>query len=238
MPHPTQPAGSGGGGSPTLLTGWTYDAGPPATVRLTTLTNIVSVGNNTGVTNRKLSVYNTGTDLGVSVATLVSTDNALETFVFGETNLRWSVNGSGATRWGAGGASAPDARLYRSGTSTLTVDDTSGGSAVFSVLGRTVTQTRAVQTTTQVGAYAVAATDDVVLVNTNAGSFDVTLPNANVVTGRRVTVKRITTSANVVTVKSAGGTIDNVAAGTGIALAGGSLNAITVVSDGTNWWII
>jgi hypothetical protein len=31
---------------------------------------------------------------------------------------------------------------------------------------------------------------------------------------------------------------DGVAAGTGIALAGGSLNAITVVSDGTNWWII
>ncbi len=218
-----------------VASGWT-DGG--TAVYLTTSTDVVSIGSNTPVASRKLSVYNTGTDLGMSAVTLASTDNVLETFVTGEANLRWNVLGSGAMRWGAGGASALDTRLYRSGTSTLTVDDTSGGSAVFSVLGRTVTQTRAVQTTTQVGAYAVAATDDVVLVNTNAGSFDVTLPNANVVTGRRVTVKRITTSANVVTVKSAGGTIDGVAAGTGIALAGGSLNAITVVSDGTNWWII
>jgi len=222
-------------GSAPVASGWT-DGG--TAVYLTTSTDAVSIGSNTPVTNRKLSVYNTGTDLGMSAVTLASTDNVLETFVTGEANLRWNVLGSGAMRWGAGGASALDTRLYRSGTSTLTVDDTSGGSAVFSVLGRTTTQTRAVQTTTQIGTYAVAATDDVVLVNANAGAFDVTLPNANVVTGRRVQIKRITTSANVVTVKSAGGTIDNVAAGTGIALAGGSLNAITVVSDGTNWWII
>jgi hypothetical protein len=218
-----------------VASGWT-DGG--TVVYLTTTTDDVSIGSNTPVTSRKVSVYNTGTDLGMSVVTLASTDNVLETFVTGEANLRWNVLGSGAMRWGAGGASALDARLYRSGTSTLTVDNTAGGSAVFSVLGRTVTQTRAVQTTTQTGAYAVAATDDVIFVNPTGGSFDVTLPNANVVTGRRVQVKRIVTSANVVTVKSAGGTIDGVAAGTGIALAGGSLNAITVVSDGTNWWII
>lgn len=130
MPHPTQPSG-GGGGSPTLLTGWTYDGGPPATVRLTTSTNIVSVGNNAGVANRKFSVYNTGTDLGVSVVTLASTDNVLETFVSGEANLRWSVNGSGATRWGAGGASALDTRLYRSSANTLTLDNGAGGSAAL-----------------------------------------------------------------------------------------------------------
>jgi hypothetical protein len=381
------PGGGGGGG------GWT-DGG--TAVYLTTSTDVVSIGSNTPVASRKLSVYNTGTDLGVSVVTLASTDNVVETFVSGEANLRWSVSGTGATLWGAGGGSALDTRLYRSGANTLTldngaggaanlnpgadnvgafgtaslrwntaivnsylvyaaagdanastsltsqtllfgaggasaadlrvrrtaastlafdnngagaatlvpatdaagafgtaslrwsdvvanthrvfpaagaanasaslasgalrlgaggavaldtqisrtgvstlqVDNNAGGSATFSVLGTTRTQTRAVQTTTQIGAYVVAATDDVVLVNPNAGAFDVTLPNANVVTGRRVTVKRITTSANVVTVKSAGGTIDNVAAATGIALAGGSLNAITVVSDGANWWIV
>jgi len=77
-----------------------------------------------------------------------------------------------------------------------------------------------------------------VLVDPTAGAFDVTLPNANVVTGRRIQVKRTTTSANAVTVKSAGGTIDNVAGATGITLAGGSLSSLTVASDGTNWWII
>lgn len=222
-------------GAAPVASGWT-DGG--TVVYLTTATDDVSIGNNTPVTNRKLSVYNTGTDLGISVVTLASTDNAIETFVTGEANLRWSVNGAGATRWGPGGASALDTRLYRTAASTLTIDNTAGGSATLSVLGTTRTQTRAVQTTTQSGAYAVAATDDVVFVNSSGGAFDVTLPNANVVTGRRVQIKRINTSANIVTVKSAGGTIDNVAAATGIVLAGGSLTAITVVSDGTNWWIV
>ena len=67
------------------------------------------------------------------------------------------------------------------------------------------------------------------------------IPAANavgVVPGRSYTVKRANTSANVVTVTSAGGTIDFVAAGTGIALAGGTLDSITVQSDGANWWIV
>jgi hypothetical protein len=67
------------------------------------------------------------------------------------------------------------------------------------------------------------------------------LPAANavgVIAGRPYTVKRANTSANVVTVTSAGGSIDFVAAGTGIALAGGTLDSITVQSDGTNWWIV
>jgi hypothetical protein len=300
-------------GSAPVASGWT-DGG--TVVYLTTLTDDVSIGSNTPVTNRKLSVYNEGTNLGISVVTAASTDNVVETFVSGEANLRWSVNGTGATLWGAGGGSALDTRLYRSaantltldngaagaatlapgadsvgaiGTaslrwssvtangflvygaagaanavttlgnqalrmgpgagvaldvrlarttgSTLTVDDNAGGSAVFRVLGRTETQARAVGLTTQSGAYAVAANIEVVLANPSGGAFDVTLPNANLVIGRQITVKRNNTSANVVTVKSAGGTIDGVAAATGIALAGGTYASITVVSDGANWWV-
>jgi hypothetical protein len=41
---------------------------------------------------------------------------------------------------GAGGASALDVRLYRTNTSTLTVDNGAGGSALFSVLGTTQVQ--------------------------------------------------------------------------------------------------
>ncbi len=295
--------------------GWT-DGG--TNVYLSVDTDVVSMGNVTPVPFRKLSVFNTGTNLGISVVTLASTDNVISTFVSGEANLRFSVNGTGSHSWGAGGASAPDTRMYRSGVntlsfdnalgtaaanllpgvdgggvigtntfrwgsvisnifsaygaagaanpvtslsttglrfgpgggvaldtriartaaSTLTVDNNAGGSAIFSVLGQTTTQTRALAVTTQTSAYAVASTADVVLVNPSGGAFDVTLPNANLIVGRRVQVKRINTSANVVTVKSAGGTIDNVAAATGIALAGGTYNSITVVSDGANWWII
>jgi hypothetical protein len=301
-------------GAAPVASGWT-DSG--TVVYLTTATDDVSIGSNTPVANRKLSVTNEGTNLGISVVTVASTDNVIETFVSGEANLRFSVIGTGSHLWGAGGGSALDTRLYRSaantltldngaagaatlapgadsvgaiGTaslrwsnvtsnsfnvfaaagaanasttlsnqalrmgpgagvaldvrvarttgSTLTIDDNAGGSAVLRVLGRTETQARAVGVTTQSGAYAVAADIEVVLANPSGGAFDVTLPNANLVIGRQITVKRNNTSVNVVTVKSAGGTIDGVAAATGIALAGGGYASITVVSDGANWWII
>lgn len=73
------------------------------------------------------------------------------------------------------------------------------------------------------------------------GAQTVRLPAANavgVIPGKNITIKRVNTSANVVTVTSAGGNIDNVAAATGIALSAGTLDSITVQSDGTNWWIV
>lgn len=124
---------AGPGASPTwaavpAASGW-VDGG--TTVYLSTSTDVVSIGNNVGVTNRKLSVYNTGTNLGLSVVTLASTDNVLETFVSGEANLRFSVNGTGSHLWGAGGASALDTRLYRSAANTLTLDNGAAGAATF-----------------------------------------------------------------------------------------------------------
>lgn len=74
-----------------------------------------------------------------------------------------------------------------------------------------------------------------------AAAQTVRLPAANavgVVPGKNITIKRVNTSASVVTVTSAGGNIDGVAAATGIALSAGTLDSITVQSDGTNWWIV
>ena len=94
--------------------------------------------------------------------------------------------------------------------------------------------------TTAASPYVVASSTTTVFANP-AAAQTIQLPAANaagVVAGRPYTVKRVNTSANVVTVTSAGGTIDLVAAGTGIALAAGTLDSITVQSDGTNWWIV
>ena len=93
--------------------------------------------------------------------------------------------------------------------------------------------------TTSAVNYVMAASTTIVLANPG-NPQTIQLPAANavgVVIGRDYTVKRINTSVNVVTVTSAGGTIDGVAAATGISLAAGSYDSITVVSDGTNWWI-
>ena len=94
--------------------------------------------------------------------------------------------------------------------------------------------------TTSASPYVMAAATTTVLA-APVGAQTVQLPAANdasVVAGRPYTVKRVNTTVNVVTVTSAGGTIDGVAAGTGIALAGGTFDSITVQSDGTNWWIV
>lgn len=219
------PGGGGGGG------GWT-DGG--TAVYLTTFTDDVSIGSNTPVTNRKLSVYNTGTDLGIAVVTLASSDNMISTFVSGEANLRYSVDGSGSTVWGAGGASAQDVRLYRSGTSTLTVDNGASGSAVLQVLGTTSMQSTQYETvTTAATPYAVTATDNIVFVN-SAVAQTVNLPAAAAgLRGRTITVKRIGISAPTVTVATLGGLIDGA-----LNRSLNNYDSITVVCDGSNWWVI
>lgn len=312
---------AGPGASPTwaavpAASGW-VDGG--TTVYLSTSTDVVSIGNNTPVTNRKLSVYNTGTNLGLSVVTLASTDNLLETFVSGEANLRFSVNGTGSHLWGAGGGSALDTRLYRSAANTLTLDngaagaatfapgadsvgalgtsslrwssatanahnvytalgdanptatltsgtlrfgaggaaavDTriyrsggqtltfdngAGGSAVWVFLGTTTFQRTQYQTvTTAASPYVVLGTDNQVFANPGAAQT-ITLPAAAAaMLGRTITVKRVNTSANVVTVNTAGGNIDGAATR---ALAGGTYDSITVtcalVGASYDWYII
>jgi hypothetical protein len=229
---------AGPGASPTWASvpnasGW-VDAG--TVVYLSTSTDDVSIGSNTPVTGRKLSVTNEGTNLGISVVTAASTDNVIETFVSGEANLRFSVIGTGAHLWGAGGGSAQDVRLYRTNTNTLTVDNGAGGSALLSVLG--TTQVQRFQTalvTTNASPYAVTSTDYVVLANPG-GAQTINLPAAAAgLTGRMITIKRANNSVNIVTVGTLGGNIDGAASR---ALAGGTYDSITVTCDGTNWWII
>lgn len=77
--------------------------------------------------------------------------------------------------------------------------------------------------------YTVAGTDTVVLAS---NTITVTLPTAASSTGRKIFVKNIGTGT--VTVATAGGNID----GAATAVISKQYNAITVVSDGTNWWII
>lgn len=87
----------------------------------------------------------------------------------------------------------------------------------------------------------VVATGTTTVFAAPVGAQTIQLPAANavgVVPGRDYIVKRVNTSANVVTVTSAGGTIDGIAAATGIPLAAGTYDSITVQSDGTNWWIV
>lgn len=81
--------------------------------------------------------------------------------------------------------------------------------------------------------YAVVDNTAVIFADATSGAFTVTLPA--VVAGAKVTVKKIDSSANVVTVDGAGtDTID----GSLTQPLAVQYSSLTLVSDGTEWWII
>jgi hypothetical protein len=79
-----------------------------------------------------------------------------------------------------------------------------------------------------------ALAGDVLLCDATGGAFTVTLPAAAGVTGQSISVKKTDASANAVTVDGNGAeTIDGAAT---LALAT-RYAAVTLWSDGSNWWV-
>ena len=87
---------------------------------------------------------------------------------------------------------------------------------------------------TKTATYTLAATDSVILADATAAVFTVTLPSAAGVTGRQYTIKKVDSSANAVTIASAAGNIDGAATKSLTA----QWQAVRVVSDGINWYVI
>lgn len=92
-----------------------------------------------------------------------------------------------------------------------------------------ITSIKSVSTT-----YTVLPTDWTVLSDATGGAFAVTLPSVSQNTGRMITIKKIDSSANAVTVTPASGTID----GAGTYALTTQYQFVVVQSDGTNWWIV
>jgi len=82
---------------------------------------------------------------------------------------------------------------------------------------------------TQTVNYTITSTDSTILAD---GAITITLPSASGIAGRQYTIKNI--SSSTVTVASNGGTIDD---STTLSLTSDN-EAITVQSDGTNWYVI
>ncbi len=218
--------------------GWT-DSG--TVVYLDTTTDVVSIGSNTPVTNRKLSVINTGTNLGIAVTPLASTDNLLESKLAAEANPRFISDSAGLLQWGPG-SSGLDLRVWRNGALTMNFDNGIGTSVntnwVFSGTHQTTSRRRlnaAILVSTNISA--TASQFDVMLVDPTAGPVTITLPNPGGGGNRfrTYTIKRTTTSANIVTIQSTAGNIDNAAT---YVLAGGTLASVDVTCDLANWWVI
>lgn len=76
---------------------------------------------------------------------------------------------------------------------------------------------------------------ELVLCDPTGGGFTINLPTAVGCTGRQIGVKNASASGNTITVDAFGSeTID----GTASTTITSGLTAITLVSDGSDWWII
>jgi len=88
---------------------------------------------------------------------------------------------------------------------------------------------------TKTANYTATDTDSVLICDASSGALTVTLPSASGIAGRQYTIKRINTGTNVVTIAAASGeTIDGAAS----VDLGSQYDVITVVSDGSNWWMV
>ena len=85
------------------------------------------------------------------------------------------------------------------------------------------------------GAYTIIIDDEVIIADASGASFAITLPTAVGIPGKTYWIKKIDATANTVTVDADGTeTIDD-----GLtAIIGTQYEAITVVSDGAEWWVI
>lgn len=224
-------------GTPATAGGWT-DGG--TAVYLATNTDQVSIGSNTPVPNRKLSVINTGTDVGIAVTPIASTDLLLESKLAAEANPRFTAESTGLLQWGPG-SSSQDLRVWRNGALTLQFDNAIGTSTStnWNFFGTHITTSRRRATsaiTVSTNITATASQFDVLLVDPTAGPVTITIVGPSATTrGRTYTIKRTTTSANTVTIQPASGSIDGAAT---YVLAGGTLSSVDVVCDTANWWVI
>lgn len=88
---------------------------------------------------------------------------------------------------------------------------------------------------TKAGAYTITASDHTVICNATSGAFTVTLPAAASHTGRMFHIKKIDSTGNTVTIDgNSSETIDNATT----ALVTTQYEAVTVQSDGSEWWIL
>lgn len=90
-------------------------------------------------------------------------------------------------------------------------------------------------TTSKTGDYTITTADTVVLVDANGAPIAITLPLASSASGYRFFVKKIDSTANAVTLTRSGSdTID----GSTTAAISVQYTSLTVLSNGTNWFIV
>ncbi len=161
----------------------------------------------------------TGWQLGLLEAT---SDSVIINHFTAEGQLQLSGQGSAAGLLLGG-----DAQWYRADADLMATDDDLQVDGILTRARKPIVA--------KSGAYTITIDDEVIIADASGGSFTITLPTAVGISGKTYWIKKIDATANIVTVDGNGAqTIDD-----GLtAVIGTQYEAITVVSDGTEWWVI
>jgi len=135
------------------------------------------------------------------------------------------------------------ARLYVASDGTITETFSAGAQCIGVALSATVMRleidmasssagSSVLSVVTKTSDYTITSADDVILCDTSAGGFDLTLPAAATATKKRFDIKRISNDPNLLMIGNPGTeTID----GSPVRVLGSLRSGITLVTDGTNW---
>lgn len=153
--------------------------------------------------------------------------------VLGNTDLDGTLNVDGAT-------TLKQTTIGTGGTLTCNDVATMAGGLVSTdattMSGNIFKGVTAISTT-----YSVQTGDNTIFASTGSAPYVITLPNAATSSGRVISIALTSGGPGDITVKSSGGTLDNVAAASGLIFTldpSGSRRAATFQSDGTNWYTI
>jgi hypothetical protein len=165
-------------------------------------------------------------DLGVFSAGGVTTQARINRGTNASHNAQLLFSTGGANKWSNG--------LRNDSTDNYYIrDSVNTRNHLVAYLTQGITQLAlgvATTTTTKTSNYSVLATDHTILAN---GAITITLPDATVLAGEQFIIKDITAASNVTLNTTSSQTIDGA---TSTTLTPGM--SVTVVSDGSNWWIV
>jgi hypothetical protein len=192
----------------------------------------------TSLTSANLSGTVSGTNGGTGV------NNGSKTITLGGNLTTSGAYNTTLTATAATSVTLPTGGTLLSTTSSLNASNIASGTIGNSYLpsnignsGSTVfsgAYVNTVTTQTLTGAtYNVSASDSVILVNASNGFMTIKLPSP--INGREYTIKRIDSSAHVVLIATTSSNIDGASTYGGLS---SQYDYVTVVSDGTNWWIV
>jgi trimeric autotransporter adhesin len=224
----------------------------PNTVTITTGTGLIGGGDLSqsrtisvvaNSTNQKVTIKNNGVTTGSEPAinliptgfvTVTTSDDSANNAI----NVAFGTSGLGtmatqnANNVSITGGAIQNVALTLDSIQNTPIGNVSANVGVFTTLAGTGLTVNIVTKTSN---YTATANDNTILANTQAGAVTITLPTAVGISGKLYTIKKIDSTANVVTVNTTSSqTIDGSTSYT----MNTAYSGVNIQSDNANWWII